>query len=237
MKVMRYILLTLLGGLIGGIIGVFVGGTQGFRFITQMHFLDDHALTIVACVIGIIILALLIYNLIVQKHALNYKNGVQQVASDMDHRENKADLLFWRASILNNLQLFIYFIFLLMLVLNNASSHWTLWIALMFFIVSVTMMPYNFFVRKFDPRFPKIGEKGYTEKTLALMDEGERHITLLSMYKLYVMNISLLMISIVIISIFSIESGVNQSFGLIILLCLFVYNVFVYLFRVRKYYK
>ncbi|UXR74078.1 LysR family transcriptional regulator [Staphylococcus sp. IVB6238] len=86
-------------------------------------------------------------------------------------------------------------------------------------------------------RFQKLGEKNYTEKLLNLMDEGEQHITLLSMYKVHTMNTMFIVLGIFLLSIFSLESGINQSFGVIILVFLFAYNLFGYQFRVRKFYK
>ena len=42
----------------------------------------------------------------------------------------------------------------------------------------------GFYSRRFDALLPKIAEKHYTEKALALLDDGERHIVLISMYKI-----------------------------------------------------
>ena len=71
----------------------------------------------------------------------------------------------------------------------------------------ITIIPalmIGFFIRKFDPRYPKLGEKNYIEKTLNLFDEGERHITLIAMYKLYRVNISLIIGGCLIVGLFSI---------------------------------
>ena len=95
----------------------------------------------------------------------------------------------------------------------------------------------GFFVRKYDSRMPKQGEKQYTEKVLEIMDEGERHITLVSMYKVYHINISLLIIAALFLGLFSIISGINQTIGLFMLIILFCYNAFGYLLKVKKFYK
>nr|WP_272108713.1 DUF3169 family protein [Staphylococcus sp. NRL 22/194] len=69
------------------------------------------------------------------------------------------------------------------------------------------------------------------------MDEGERHITLISMYKNYQMNIVLLMIAIILLSLYSIDTGSSQSFSIFILIIIFVYNSLGYMLKVRKFYK
>ena len=69
------------------------------------------------------------------------------------------------------------------------------------------------------------------------MDEGERHITLISMYKTYHVNLTLIIIGAIILGIFSMVSGINQFVGLVILIVLFIYNAFGYLLKVSKFYK
>ena len=92
------------------------------------------------------------------------------------------------------------------------------------------------FVRKFDDRYPKWGRKIY-RKIIEIMDEGERHINFLTIYKQFFMNIGLLLISVMFLGIYSIISKSNQSVGIIILIILFIYNAFGYLSKVRKFYK
>ena len=67
----------------------------------------------------------------------------------------------------------------------------------------------GFFNRRFDSRYPKIGEK-IILKNLSTLDEGERHIAIVSMYKNYGVNLALLM-SQLYFSIFSIDTGSNQT--------------------------
>ncbi|MDQ7175666.1 DUF3169 family protein, partial [Staphylococcus chromogenes] len=72
---------------------------------------------------------------------------------------------------------------------------------------------------------------------LDIKDEGERHITLLSMYKIYQFNLVGLFLCITVVFLFSLSQGNNQSFSLLILTLLFIYNAFGYLFKVRRHYK
>lgn len=107
---------------------------------------------------------------------------------------------------------------------ENASEKYIGLIFLPFVIAIVSSIMIVLFHRKFDSRYPKIGEKHYTEKIFKTMDEGERRITLVSMYKVNQNNTALLLINIILIGAFSILSDVNQTVTLIILIILFTYN-------------
>ena len=69
------------------------------------------------------------------------------------------------------------------------------------------------------------------------MDEGERHIAIVSMYKNYGVNLVLLMFAIIFLSIFSIDTGSNQTLGILFLIIIFAYNSLGYMLKVRKFYK
>ncbi|MBY7664728.1 DUF3169 family protein [Staphylococcus agnetis] len=239
MKIGRYLLYILVGGVIGGIIGGLLGETNGLRFITEYH-LESH--TVIQTIgIGAILclLGLIVYILFLQKKALKYKNQLDaHIEEDIaDTIETKASLKFINVSLVIYLAYLIAFLVLLIYVVANVSDDFILYPIIAFLTVSIGTIPYSFFIRKYDPRLPKLGEKHYTEKMLVPMDEGERHITLVSMFKIYYINLCLLIIGIFLLGIFSILSGVNQTFGLIILILLFAYNTFGYLLRMRQYYQ
>lgn len=67
------------------------------------------------------------------------------------------------------------------------------------------------------------------------MDEGERYITLVSLYKVHQQNIVLLFIGIMMLGIFSITTGMNQSLGIILFIILFIYNSLGYLLKVSNF--
>ncbi|MDN8760052.1 DUF3169 family protein, partial [Staphylococcus aureus] len=92
---------------------------------------------------------------------------------------------------------------LLLIVFGHGSNIDVLYATIPYLLSIIPLMMTGFFNRRFDSRYPKIGEKKATEKTLALMDDGERHITLVSMYKNYQVNLALLMIAIIFLGIFS----------------------------------
>lgn len=239
MKVMRYILLVLIGGLIGGVIGTIIGFTNGFDAINKIHFVNDRTAMIMGIIAILAIILLFGYNLMIQKQALHYKKMMDEQVSDSetDLREKKASLLVWRVTIVYYLQLFVSLILLFLFVIGHATESHLLYVVIAFILASVGSTQYGLFIRKYDARFPKMGEKLYTEKLLALMDDGERHITLVSMYKVYSINIMLLIIAIMLLGILSIGTGMNHTISIIVLLIIFAYNVFGYQFKVRKFYK
>ena len=239
MKLTRYLLYTFIGGLFGGIIGALVGFTNGFQFITELSLESQTTIETIG-IIGILVtIALITFSLYMQKKALKYKKQLERhiEESDADSMETKASLCFMNVSLMIYLSYVVTFALLLIYVVGNVNGRFTLYPTVTFIMTSLSIIPYGFFIRKYDSRFPKSGEKNYIEKTLAIMDEGERHITLVSMFKIYHINLALLIIGIFLLGVLSIESGVNQTVGLMILIILFVYNVFGYLLKVRKYYR
>ncbi len=82
---------------------------------------------------------------------------------------------------------------------------------------------------------PKIADKNYTEKRLEILDEGERHIELIALFKTYAINLSILILAIVVIGLYSITTGINQSFSLLLIIAIFIYNAFSYLLKRRRF--
>lgn len=95
---------------------------------------------------------------------------------------------------------------------------------------------FTLFNRRFDDRMPKIADKNYTEKRLEILDEGERHIELIALFKTYAINLSILILAIVVIGLYSITTGINQSFSLLLIIAIFIYNAFSYLLKSRRFY-
>ncbi|WP_419790945.1 DUF3169 family protein [Staphylococcus chromogenes] len=174
-----------------------------------------------------------------QKKTLKYKQQLDRYIEDdqADGMETRASLSFLYVSLIIYAEYVVTFLLLFVYVVGKVDVGYLAYPLFIFLLVALSTIPYGFFVRRYEPRFPKLGEKQYTEKTLAIMDEGERHITLVSMYKIYHMNLQLLMLAILILGFYSIQSGSHQFLGMAILIVLFIYNAFDYLFKVRRYYK
>ncbi|POF46309.1 DUF3169 domain-containing protein, partial [Staphylococcus pseudintermedius] len=56
-------------------------------------------------------------------------------------------------------------------------------------------------------------------------------------YKVYHMNLSLIIIGVVLLSFFSLVTGINQFLGILFMIVLFAYNTFGYLWKVSRFYR
>lgn len=239
MKIRRYLLFVLIGGIVGGIIGFFIGMFEDRNLFNFVKFTNNQMVIVISMIASLINILLILILYKTQQQALKYKSLMETDINDQqaDDFEKAANLKFMRTSIIYYIQIFISLITISILALGNASTTYIFWAIIPFLITIIPSLMIGFFVQKFDNRMPKQGEKQYTEKVLAIMDEGERYITLVSMYKVYHINIALLIIATLFLGLFSIISGINQIVGLLILIILFCYNAFGYMLKVKKFYK
>lgn len=239
MKLRRYLLFVLIGAVVGGVIGFCFGMFEDRNLFEIVKFSSGQIVIAISLIASItnILLTILLYK--VQQQALKYKSLTELDINDQqaDDYEQIASWKFMRTSTIYYIQILISLITIFILALGNAPTEYIYWSIIPFLITIIPSLMIGFFVRKFDNRMPKQGEKQYTEKALAIMDEGERHITLVSMYKVYHINIALLIIATLFLGLFSIISGINQTIGLFMLIILFCYNAFGYLLKVKKFYK
>ncbi len=239
MKVGRYLLFILLGGIVGGVIGSTISVMEYTNLFSNITISENSSIivTIIASVINIILIFVLHK---VQRDAIKFKSKTNQSLEDAqaDLFEEKANIKFLRSNFIYYIQLSVSFITMLIYTVSNNTNEMSVFYAIIPFLITIIpSLMAGFFVRKFDSRYPKQGEARYTEKILEIMDEGERHITLVSMFKTYHINLVLIMIGVVLLGAFSIRTGINQSIGLLILIVLFVYNAFGYTLKVNKFYK
>ncbi|MBO1198698.1 DUF3169 family protein [Staphylococcus simiae] len=237
MKVVRYIVLLIIGGIVGGIFGLLISG-EGIGF-EKWQFATHNNVIIITIIATITIILLECIVLLFQRKALNYKKLVDnnEELDNVDEYELLANHYFFKANLLSNLQSSIPLIVLLIFTFGRGNFTSIVYFLIPFLLSSVLATQTMFFSRKFDSRMPKIGEKNSIEKRFAIMDEGERHITLLSLFKIFNVNVTLLFLAIVLIGFYSISTGINQSFSLLIVIAIFVYSLFNYLFKIQQYYK
>ncbi|MCE5090429.1 DUF3169 family protein [Staphylococcus devriesei] len=236
MKVRRYLLLLVIGGLIGGVIG---GGMDSISSLIANTSFSHTQNMIIFIISSLLIIGLTLYLWKVQNDALKFKrHSLQSIEDDdADTYERKANLKYNQAKIIIYLQMTISFLCVLLIVLGKGSDYDILYVVIPLLLTSIPSIMDGFFNRRFDTRFPKIGEKDYTEKTLNLLDDGERHIALLGMYKNYQINLVLLMVGIMFLGIYAMGTGSNQTLGILFLTIAFIYNSFGYLLKVREFYK
>lgn len=239
MKVARYLMMVLFGGIVGGFFTLLLSISSDSNIFNHLNFANNNTvltISIIGSIINILLFIVLVYIL---RNVLKYKNKIRHGANSEqeDLYEEKANLNILKSNFITYLSVLVALITLFIVALGKGDFKYIILAFIPLYIMIIISILSNKFIQKFDSRMPKTGEKNYIEKTLNIMDEGERHITLVSMYKIYQFNIVLLMIGAIILSVFSIRTGINQSPGILILILLFCYNTFGYIFKLYDFYK
>ncbi|MDT0705498.1 DUF3169 family protein [Staphylococcus haemolyticus] len=238
MKVGRYLLYLLIGGIIGGMIGTSIGMLSDGNTFGILHFASYNFTIIVTIIASLINIGLILAIWKASQTSLKYKHKTENASdANLDQYEQKANLTFMRTGTLYYITILVALLNIFIIALGNGPSSILFLVIVPFILTLIPSTMLGFFYRKFDTRMPKQGEANYTERILQNMDEGERHITLESMFKVYHVNISLIMVGAMFLGIFSITTGINQAVGIGILIILFAYNTFGYMLKVRKFYK
>ncbi|HEC2155807.1 TPA: DUF3169 family protein [Staphylococcus delphini] len=239
MKVWRYLSFLFLGGVVGFFISLLLTGIDFQHLIQHIDFMSEQFMIISCIIVTLCIVGLTLWQYQTQKVALKLKSRVdyQTEIEETDTLENQANMKFLKVSIIVYVQYFISFVYFFILALGNEGDTALVTAVIPFLFTIIPAIMVGFFQRKFDRRLPKMGEAKYTEKTFQIMDEGERHITLVSLYKVYHMNLSLIIIGVVLLSFFSLVTGINQFLGILFMIVLFAYNAFGYLWKVSRFYR
>lgn len=85
-----------------------------------------------------------------------------------------------------------------------------------------------------DREMPPSGDKEYGKKLLAMADEGERHIMLEGLYKVFFSINALLPMAIILLMFYSVATGDSQLFGVIVITLIFIFVNTRYLFSIRN---
>ncbi len=196
-----------------------VSGIENLTFATYNNVV---VISIVATMIIILVEAIVLMN---QRRALKYKRLVdEEVDIDAtDQYELLANRYVLNGSILSVIQTIIAFVVLLIFVVGQAEANAMLFFLIPFFASAIFNTQFTLFNRKIDDRMPKIADKNYTQKRLEILDEGERHIELIALFKTYAINLSILILAIIFIGSYSIATGINQKALVCYLSLLFSY--------------
>lgn len=239
MKVGRYLMFVILGGIVGGLISLLITGVDFQYLIHHIGFMNQQLMVISCIIVTLCIVGLTLWQYQIQKAALKLKSRVegQTEIEETDTLDYQANMKFLKVSVILCVQYLISFVFFFVLALGNKGDTALITAIVPFLFTCIPAVMVGLFQRKFDRRFPKLGESQYTEKVFQIMDEGERHITLVSLYKVYHMNLSLIIIGVVLLSFFSLVTGMNQFLGILFMIVLFTYNAFGYLWKLSRFYR
>ncbi|MDP4461447.1 DUF3169 family protein [Staphylococcus hyicus] len=240
MKKGRYTLQIILATIFGGIVGVIFESDFVRAFFSELRYAKSANFLMISCIaVTLLLVALILYQFMIQNDALRLKCK-SEMGNDasQDDLIAKADLQYNKSEIIFYSQLIIVALYILFLLIGGFGGETNiLYVFVPLYIIFIPSIKSGYFYRKYNVNYPKIGEKDYTKKILDIKDEGERHITLLSMFKIYQFNVIGLFLAILLIFLFSITFDLNQSFSLLIVILLFIYNSLGYLLKLRKYYK
>lgn len=238
MKVWRYLSFVLLGGIVGVFVSLLISGIDFQHLIEHIDFMDQQFMVISCVIVTLCIIGLTLWQYQTQKAALKLKSRVdhQTEIEETDTLENQANMKFLKVSIIVYVQYFISFVYFFILALGNQGDK-ALITVLIPFLLRLSQQSWSVFSKEsLIVAFQKWGGKIYG-KTFEMMDEGERHITVVSLYKVYHMNLSLIIIGVVLLSFFSLVTGINQFLGILFMIVLFAYNTFGYLWKVSRFYR
>ena len=112
MKIKRYALLCLLGGLVGGIIGYIIGAINWEKLFNYAQFANFKVVLYTTIVASLINVILTVYLFIVQNASLHYKAKIDANISDdlADTYENKSYIKSLKVRFIYTMQLIVAFI-------------------------------------------------------------------------------------------------------------------------------
>lgn len=240
MKKGRYFLQFLLAGILGGFVGFIFSSDYISYLFSALNYAKSTYFLVTSCAsVTLLLIVMTIYQFMIQKDALKLKSQ-SEIGNDdaLDNLIAKADLQYNKSEIIFYSQIIIVALYILVLLIGGLEYGLNiLYVLVPMYFTMIPSIKSGYFYRKYNSKYPKIGEKDYTKKVLEIKDEGERHITLLSMYKIYQFNIIGLFLAILLVFLYSITFDINQSFSLFVIVLLFIYNSLGYLFKLRRYYK
>ena len=170
MKIKRYALLCLLGGLVGGIIGYIIGAINWEKLFNYAQFANFKVVLYTTIVASLINVILTVYLFIVQNASLHYKAKIDANISDdlADTYENKSYTKSLKVRFIYTMQLIVAFIAILIPVIGNASDNHIALIMIPFIITIISSIMIGIFYRKFDARYPKLERNITLKKHLIL---------------------------------------------------------------------
>lgn len=223
-----------LGGLFGACISLYFSSLSihsRLQFFGPNETILSTAITLfLSIVVGIVMIRQL-------SQAKHFKHLSEEDETLADHYDAQANQKQFYASILNHAGLFVVLLnIIIVTIFKTSGNHWGITV-IPFLVTSIFSVWYQIYLPKLDERMPKPNDEHYVDKLIEAMDEGERHITFSSLYKLFQFNLTAFMVIILFLAFYSAITGQSQTLALILLFMAFVYNVVFYYAKIYKYYK
>lgn len=224
----RLILPLLFGGFIGFLIS---SGADAKNFTLSLYEIA-YELGIVFTVLSFVLVAVaLIYTMRLRKLA-----RVEVVGDAEDEQEETLYKLYSDITLATTVALVIGLVAFSVvavteqsIVLNGAASVSVIVAAFMNFRTP-KLVKYVYPERK----FPAVLDKDYAKKLFAMSDEGERHTMLSGLYSAFTIGNTMLLISMIICSLYSVWSGESQLFSIVVIALILIVMNTQYMLKVRN---
>ncbi|MDX5980699.1 DUF3169 family protein [Exiguobacterium profundum] len=218
------------------VIGGAVGYTFMYVYLNDILILPDlyefafpTALLLTAILIGLMIWWSVRYRTI--------RKVIQQPLTGEE--EDEAEGVMYRAysdnSLATTLMLFIC-LGLMSLTLLTEQSFWFLSVSLITLLVSFIMSHLTqrqLYIMYPERNLPKTSDPDYAQRLLDVSDDGEKHVILQGLYKTNISTMSLFLVAIIVLLLYSMVTGNSQLFAIFIVICIMAFTNIQYIRIVR----
>lgn len=153
--------------------------------------------------------------------------------------EDEAEGVMYRAysdnSLATTLMLFIC-LGLMSLTLLTEQSFWFLSVSLITLLVSFIMSHLTqrqLYIMYPERNLPKTSDPDYAQRLFDVSDDGEKHVILQGLYKTNISTMSLFLVAIIVLLLYSMVTGNSQLFAIFIVICIMAFTNIQYIRIVR----
>ena len=220
--------------LIGFIVG-YIGAAHELWLPEILSFITNYT-TAISITLLIIIFIIVLYGFIFT-HLSIKRLSVQTTEELTDEQDRNRYTALADASLISNIAFYlsIFYIAYTIVVQDNLLF---ICLSLVALILSYVLLIYSYEIGKIlykERNLPDLGSNKMEQKLLDTMDDGEKHIAFLGLYKVYNFLLSGLLFSIIICIGYSYVSDDSQMFSIIIMCLLAAIAQTIYSFSIRKY--
>ena len=226
---MKRMIMQLLGGAI-------IGGLFGFFIVKGEFTLPLYGIATEMTIVFIVISLLLAIASFIKLAQLKKQSAQQLSGDEEDLREEYLYKLYSDASLASNISQIIGIVAICTGAITEqsivliASSIVVMLLAIAANILGGTSIKHAYPHRD----FPSLNDKHYTKKLLDMSDEGERHIMLQGFYSAFSMTNILLLVSLILLTLYSVTTDVSQLFSILIIALILIIVNTQYMLKVRN---
>jgi len=215
-----------------------ISGVIGFLIVWAIILIPfsklDYSIMIVTISLFVIVIISWIYNFFVAKHINKLINNELEGDAE-DEANDKLSKRFYEYSFGMNVGAIISVLALAFAMIELSLILITIGIVMT--IASYTLSSYMMHLMKkaYPERdLPDLSDKDYSKKLLEISDEGERHLMLEGLYKVYQFANAAFLFAIIGIALYSVVSGDSQLFSMIVISIILLIMNGMYAFSVRN---